>query len=150
MDCYFSSQTFFCVQFFAFFSVSLSLSFCCRSLCVPPLWFHLWLTMMFWVFWLTHISCCSMHGFYLYQQMHGISFIAKLFAFQSVTLKVYRPYVLVCFQTSVTTFNLILTPLHLRLRRRISSQKWMNKLEFFLQKQHIEWILDMLCLLKRN
>lgn len=97
MDCYFSSQSIcdllvFCIIFF-------SLLYDTRSDSIR---------MMFWVFWLSHISCCSLHGFYLYQQMHAILLQIKWFAFESVILKVYRPFFFfVClFANFVVTFNL--------------------------------------------
>lgn len=137
---------------FCFFFLSLCLYRSAVALCVFLL--YDFISGLLWCFecfdlLIYHVVRCTAF-IYINRCMGFLLLQIKLFAFQSVTLKVYRPYVLVCFQTSVATFNLILTPLHLRLRRRISSQKWMNKLEFFLQKQHIEWILDMLCLLKRN
>lgn len=58
-----------------------------------------------------HVVRCTAF-IYINRCMGFLLLQIKLLAFQSVTLKVYRPYVLVCFQTLVATFNLILTPLH--------------------------------------
>lgn len=132
---FFLSNFFLCAIFrFAFLSLCLYRS--AAALCVFLL--YDFISGLLWCFecfdlLIYHVVRCTAF-IYINRCMGFLLLQIKLFAFQSVTLKVYRPYVLVCFQTSVATFNLILTPLHLRLRRRISSQKWMNKLEFFLQK----------------
>lgn len=111
---FFLSNFFLCVQFFCFVFLSLFLYRSAVALCVFLL--YDFISGLLWCFecfdlLIYHVVRCTAF-IYINRCMGFLLLQIKLFAFQSVTLKVYRPYVLVRFQTSVATFNLILTPLH--------------------------------------